>query len=588
MNNALAGAVAALLLPTALFAQNTELPAQRITGSAQTLYAASVLIDRAAIERAQANDVVELLRSVAGLEVNRSGGIGQQTSVFLRGAESNTTAILVDGVRINAALGGAALQNLRPSMIERIEVVKGPRAGQFGADAVGGVIHITTRSRGDDAGIRLRAGSQDTRDAGLHLRHDSGDAYFGLVADYLESDGISPFIGGSQPSGYRNFSGLLQGGGKLGDVDLDARYLISRGRGEYQSDGISFTPLAADFRNEVAAVSASEQVNETWYSRLTVSYANDDLRQLDSSDYARSTRRSLSWANQFQLGQQQISITAHGTRERIDMVSYGSIYDEERDYWGAHIEDSIRFGRQQLSLGVAYLDDEAYGDYLTWSAEYGIDLTAASQLFATAGSGVSAPLINERSGPYGNPDLDAEKARNIEIGLRHRSRRAGHYELRLFRLDTRDLIAFAGTGNANIARARNEGIELAWDWSTGPWALRANAVWQDPRNSDTDARLLRRARRTATAAVDRRFGEALDLGLEVIASGDRADVDAVSFAATTTAGYALVNLTAGYRLMPALTLRARVENLGDIDYQTVSGYQQPGRSYYVSLDYNWR
>lgn len=108
--------------PVLVTATRTPQPQSRIG-------AATIVIDRAQILAAQAGDLAELLRFNAGIDIGRSGGPGQITSAFIRGGESKHTLVLIDGVRVNPATsGGAALQNIAPDMIERIEIVKGPRS----------------------------------------------------------------------------------------------------------------------------------------------------------------------------------------------------------------------------------------------------------------------------------------------------------------------------------------------------------------------------------------------------------------------------------------------------------------------------
>jgi outer membrane cobalamin receptor len=106
-----------------------------------------IVITRAEIERSLAGDVASLLAGRPGLEIARTGGPGQPAAIFLRGTDSDHTTVLIDGVRINpGTIGGAALQNIQPESIERIEIIKGARASLYGTDAIGGVINIITRA----------------------------------------------------------------------------------------------------------------------------------------------------------------------------------------------------------------------------------------------------------------------------------------------------------------------------------------------------------------------------------------------------------------------------------------------------------
>ena len=131
-----------------------------------------IVISRDDIERSLASDVSELLQTHAGLEISRNGGPGQTTSLFTRGTESNHTVVLIDGVRINpGTIGGAALQNIAPESIERIEIVKGPRSSLYGTDAIGGVVQLFTRGA-----------AKDGCSAGATFGSDNTQQMFGDVA----------------------------------------------------------------------------------------------------------------------------------------------------------------------------------------------------------------------------------------------------------------------------------------------------------------------------------------------------------------------------------------------------------------------
>jgi len=148
--------------PVVVTATRTE------TGTDQVLASVDV-ISGAELLRLPAADLGDMLRMRAGVEVARLGGPGQQTSLFLRGTESNHVLVLVDGVRINpGTIGSAAIQNIAPELIERVEIVKGPRSTLYGSDALGGVINVITR-RGAAGGASIQAGAGTARRS--HLSH---------------------------------------------------------------------------------------------------------------------------------------------------------------------------------------------------------------------------------------------------------------------------------------------------------------------------------------------------------------------------------------------------------------------------------
>ena len=152
ISSPLAFAIAATLTSSVTFAQDeleeTVITATRTPVPLDSVGAPVIVITRSDIERSLASDVSELLQQQAGLEIARNGGPGQTTSLFTRGTESNHTVVLIDGVRINpGTIGGAALQNIAPESLERIEIVKGPRSSLYGTDAIGGVTSCSRAGR---------------------------------------------------------------------------------------------------------------------------------------------------------------------------------------------------------------------------------------------------------------------------------------------------------------------------------------------------------------------------------------------------------------------------------------------------------
>ena len=134
-----ASAVAESLESVVVTATRTDTPRSRVL-------APSIVVTRDQLDLFPAADVADVLRIQTGLEIARNGGPGQPASLFIRGADSNHALVMVDGVRINpGTIGGAALENIDPASIERIEVIKGPRSAVWGTDAIGGVVNVITR-----------------------------------------------------------------------------------------------------------------------------------------------------------------------------------------------------------------------------------------------------------------------------------------------------------------------------------------------------------------------------------------------------------------------------------------------------------
>ena len=546
------------------------------------------VITREELERLPAADIADALRLRAGIEIARSGGPGQQTSLFVRGTESNHVLVLVDGVRINpGTIGSAALQNLAPSMVERIEVVKGPRSTLYGSDAIGGVINVITR-RGAAAGTsaEVGGGSYDTRTAGLSAGWAGERADASLSASWLDSAGFPTRAGDTTDRGYRNLSVNGSARAAVGRFELGARAWHASGTSEYTDFFV--TPIDQDFVTSAASLEASVRPAEDWLSRLTVGHAVDEIEQNQSPDFLRTRRWQADWQNDVAVGERH-ALTAGVLLQREDAgsESYGLGFDTRTDSRLFYLQDQVAVGRQRLLLAAGYTDHDSFGGHFTWNAEYGVALAGSTSLWAAAGTAFRAPDATDRYGYGGNPELEPESSRSFELGVKHRLGERHQFALVAFRNDIDDLIQYVVTDytsyageNRNVERARITGVEASWQYSGGPWLARLGATLQDPQDLSNDTQLLRRARENFTLAVARRFGPH-ELSVDLLAAGARQDFgfpDPVRLDP-----YLLANLSARIALPRDWTLTARLENLLDEQYELARGYNTMDRSLFVSL-----
>jgi len=573
----------------------------------QTL-ASTIVIDRAQIEAAQAGDVAELLRFNAGLDIGRTGGPGQTTSVFIRGGESNHTLVLIDGVRVNPATsGGAALQNLSPDMIERIEIVKGPRTTLYGSDAIAGVINIITRSAGaQQIDAAIRGGSYGTVDGSAGYSNTVGNYGLSVNTQQQRSDGFSACAGGDSDSGYRNNTVNAKATAKTGIARFEARAFNAQGKTEtYDSCSPSFglNATAQEFRNQTLALSASSQLLSNWDSTLSLSRGEDRVRQYSSADTVRTIRPQLDWQNTVTvLPGLRALFGGQVYQERIDALSFGSTIHQVVDVSNGFLQAQYDNAHHHLLVAGSVFNHEAFDSRLTWNAEYGYDLYRRelykTTFIASAGTGFRAPDASDRFGFGGNPDLAPERSQNQEVGIRQRWGANQTWDLRAFRARYRNLISVEfdpsndptvdfGFRAVNVDRARNEGLEATYRYADALWSGSLTGIVQNPRDRSDDSALLRRARRSVTAQVRRELGRYY-ISTDVLGTSDRADIDAARGAPTKDSGYVLWNLGAGVRLPRGFSLSARAENLLDRQYQTAAGYNQAGRAGYATLRWQYR
>ncbi|UHQ23998.1 TonB-dependent vitamin B12 receptor [Lysobacter sp. 5GHs7-4] len=551
------------------------------------------------IARSQARSLPDLLRGRAGISIGNQGGLGKLTTLSLRGSETDHVLVLVDGIRMGSATSGlASFQDLPMALIDRVEIVRGPRSSLYGADAIGGVIQIFTRRDRDAVAPRgsVTVGSHGGREASAGIGGRIGRGWFGADAAYQRTDGINACNGSStlfagcfteEPDrdGYRNRSLSLRGGFDATDtLSFEGHALRAEGANEYDGSFVNYSEIV----QQVIGAKA------TWRPSETVSLQVSAGRNRDESDnflgnvangYFVTNRDSLTAQTDFGIGEGQLlSVGFDWLRDHADS---DTAYDKnERDNRAGFVQYQGRFGAQSLEASLRRDDNDQFGGHTTGSIAWGLGFAEHWRVTAGYGTAFKAPTFNELYYPFfGNPALRPEESKTWELGLAYRGER---FNARIdgFSTQVDDLIAYDASIFLpnNIERARVRGAEIGIDTTVAEWTVAASASFLDSENrvgffAGND--LPRRAKRSARVDIDRAFGD-FRFGLTAVASGARYDDVANS---RTVAGYGTLDLRAEYAFTPSWSLQARVANVFDRDYETISFYNQPGREWFLTLRY---
>ncbi len=600
----LASLLATAVLP-AVQAADTLSPivvtATRTARSADATLAPVTVITRADIERLQAASVPELLAGTPGLAIANNGGPGKATALFLRGTESDHVLVLVDGVKIGSAtLGTAALEHIPVDAIERIEIVRGPRASLYGSEAIGGVVQIFTRKGGGAPRVhgRLTAGSYGTTGGGAGLSGGGQNGWFALDVSARHTDGFnacdpaaaSAFAGcfTSEPDrdGYRNQAGSLRAGYRFGNgLSVDVHGLLTSGKVFY--DG-GFTNESEPFQRELGA-RLRWDVGETWGLSLSAGRSTDVSEDAkDGTPVSRFQTDRDSAGLQLDWAPGDAHMITLGADYLNDQVSGTTAYAvDERDDKGVFVQYQGRIGRHDLSLRLRRDDNEQFGNHTTGGLSVGHDFAGHLRLVASYGKAFKAPTFNELYYPgFGNDQLRPETSESVELGLRGRPA-WGRWAVSLYQTRIDDLIAFDATtfAPANIDEARIRGLEGELAGRLAGWDLQAALTLLRPENRGSGVNrgntLPRRARATLRLDADRQWGR-WRLGGTVLRVGKRYDDLANS---RELDPYTRVDLRAALDLGGHWSLQLKGENVFDADYQTAAFYNQPGASAYVTLRY---
>lgn len=563
------------------------------------------VLDAETIRRSQARSLVDLLRGRAGVNLTNQGGAGKLTTVSLRGAETDQVLVLIDGVRVGSATSGlTALQDLPVEMIERIEIVRGPRSSLYGSEALGGVIQIFTRRDRGAATFRFNvgAGSRGHREGGLGVGGsgrvaDDTTGWFGIDASLQRTDGIDACRGAGFPvfagcfvdgqtdrDGYRRHAFSLRGGLEIGErVELAAHALRVSGENDYDGGFVDNSDIVQRVLGAHLRWKATDAVDLHFGVGSHLDRSDNFLGDAPTGMF--QTRRDSATAQaDIALAEDHLlSVGADWLRDRVGGDT-GYVVDR-RGNRAAFAQYQGRFGAQDLQLALRRDDNDQFGGETTGNAAWGISVAERWRITAGYGTAFKAPSFNELYFPgFGNPALRPESSRTLEAGIGWRGERAS---LRLDTFATRaeDLIAFnaATFSPDNIERARLHGAELRFDGEALGWTLGASASWLRTENRapgpNRGKDLPRRAGETLRIELDRAFGD-FSLGFTGLAEGERWD-DLANIRRLD--GFATLDVRAEYRFGRDWTLQGRVANLFDERYETASFYRQPGREYFVSL-----
>ncbi len=535
---------------------------------------------------------LDAIATAPGVTINQNGAFGGLASVRIRGASTDQTLVLVDGVPFGdptAVGGGYDFSILDPADIERIEILKGPHSTLWGSDAIGGVVNIITKRAGEGFGGRafLEGGSFATIRGGGAVYGGGRAGDFRLSVSGLTSNGISKAEeddGNPERDGYDSYAVDGGGGVNLGCVRLEAKARYQTG--ETQIDG--FPPPTFSL-SDSDDKSSTDQLS--LHGRAIAPLFGDRLNNEISVGFTDITRNGSFGGFATKDEGDRLVLRYQGTAKLLDRhrIAVGA---EREETQANRDETSINavFGlleikpleRLTVSAGVRYDDHSTFGDEVTARAAAALAITETVTLRGSWGEGFKAPTIFQLTQSFGvlppNADLQPETSQAFDVGVDFAGF-DGRAKLHLtyFNRDTENLIIFAPNSRyENLARTEAQGLEASAELAlTDRVALNAGYAYIDAKDATTGARQIRTPRHSGDASLSYR-DERLSGALSVRYNGDEteglfgSDVDA----------WVRVDVSAAYAISETIELYGRIENLLDADYQQISGYGTPGLSGY--------
>ncbi len=579
------------------------------------------VITQTEIERRQTVAIADLLRATPGVTVTSNGGIGTTTSVNVRGADSDQTVALIDGVKLNDPStpgGGFNFGNLLTGNIERIEVVRGSQSVLWGSQAIGGVVNVITRAPTGDVSVNA-SGEYGWRDTARLVGNVSGK--FGPVSasvggGYFRSDGFSTFNearGATERDGYRNYGANAKFNVALSEgVSVDLRGFYSDGR-----TGIDgFAPPTFAFGDTPEFAKTRELVG---YAGLNAALFDGRLNNRFAYAITDTRRENVDLTG----GTSFETFDAKGRNERFEYQGNAELSDQFSATFGAETEKSSfrtsSFGSPfsfadarlssfygqintkpvaglNLSAGVRHDDHNIFGGQISFAANAAFTPNEGrTTIRASFGEGFKVPSLFQLFSDFGNGALKPESSKSWDAGI-VQTLLDGRMELGAtwFHRDTRNQIVFIScpvqTGICagrpfgtydNVAHTRAQGLEAGIALRpVDALQFRLNYTYADAENRANGLGLARRPKHSVNAAIDYDWAFGLKTGASATHIGDSFDN------ATNTralAGYVLVDVRAAYPVTNSVELFGRVENLFDEQYETTFRYGTPRRAAHVGI-----
>lgn len=597
-----------LLLPSMAVAEDVVITANRYEAPiTQTLSAVTVLTEED-IKQYQDSDLGTLLSRLSGVNLVSTGSLGSTSNVLLRGTSSSQVLVLVDGVpSISASTGQTSFASIPLSNIERIEVVRGPVSSLYGANGIGGVIQVFTKSpesTEDDVYVSGSYGSHNYHKLGAGFDFSTDKTRAAADIYYTGTDGFDSTTLDSDSNrdkdGFTQFSGNLSVDTRLSDnLLLGINHLQSSSTADYDSEcyaGFSPTPCSNDIdwqtQTDLSSSSLSLDYDVSDNTRLNSRIGRyvDDSVNSDGDDPASDTQFKTTGYTATAMAERSIDDATASVGIDVDAVELDSTtdYDEtERLNTGIFTSLSAYAGDFGLQGSLRFDNNSAYDTYTTGTLGASYLVTNSLEIVGTAGTAFRAPSFNELYFPnYGNENVEPEESQSFELALRQFTN-GGEWRISGYRIETTNLI---GTDPntftaANIEEARILGLELDITQQVGAFDLRLNTTLTDARDGE-DEQLDNRPEWTAFAALAYQRGQWL-FNTDIQAETGRKNGD------VSLGDYAIVGLGTRLQLNEDSSLSARLDNVLDEDYVTNydgfsdSYYNTAGRTFRVSAEYHF-
>ena len=535
------------------------------------------IIEPKILEQSPIASLPQLLQTDASINMVQSGGYGQTAAIFLRGTNSNHTLLLRDGVRLNSnTAGSASLPFIDTTDIKQIEVLKGPASVLYGADAIGGVVQLISKTpEKTGAFVTGEMGENNTYKAviGADLAQDG--FYAQVRGQRLETDGtpVTDAKNNKKASfDQKGYSAKI--GVEKERYAASVDYSENQGYSDYDNYG---NLVSQDFKNEIINLKGRVDILDNVALHARLSQFKDNIEQNSSSDYVHSTTKEAELYTKWQMTPAQNILLGSTFKDITGDVYSKSLfggqdvkYKESVDTIGYFAQHQYQHNGIETQVGIRVEDNDKFGTHTVGQGAVRYQVLPLTSIYANVGSAFRAPTTNDLYAiSWGaNPDLKPEESFSYEIGVDQKLNHNIDLGLSIYRNKVDNLISYQAGKLVNVNKATFTGGEASFKWQQDKLFLTTTYAYVQAKDDETKKDLTRRPRQSLTLTTGWDDG-VYGVSASVVAKSNSKDfADYPSTTPTTTPGYVSTNVNAYWQATPMIKLFTNIENIGDVNYKT--------------------
>lgn len=620
MNKTSLSLITATLLSTLHIQANTKIEDITITSSnklptsIQKTTASIAVISSQDIEEKGYLTVAQAISNISGITVSHSGGLGQATSFFVRGADAGKVLVLLDGMRLNDPStpdGRALLDSLTTSNIEQIEIIKGGSSSIWGSNASAGVINIITKEakNGVHGSLGLGYGSYHTKSADATLSYKDEKLTAQVLASYLDTDGFSALAPrDAEEDGYTNKNINL----KLGyafdtnnqlnlsynvintETEYDDPFSLSGADDEYSHATSDQSNIALDYLFTLDNYNAAFHASKGEYDRdyFTTGFFGD------GHNVYKATLKEYALINGYDYANGK-AVLGLEYKDIDGFNQYNTFPESQSDYTNKAVYLSNIYNINTHTLLETNLRYDGFSEFANKTTyKVGIKninqilqgLTASANYYTSYDAPSSYQLANTALGSLLKPSYT--KGFDISAGYKKL------LNITYFNNEVEDAIDYVSDpvtfigGYTNIdGTSQFSGLEVESEYIFTAYniILTANYTHLFDFEKEDGSELPRRAKDTLNASLSYYTDNDMHFGVDAQYIGDRLDTDGgfPVASAVPTGNYTVWNLNFSTKVMHNIDLSIHAKNIFDKEYQSVYNYATAGRSAYAKVTYSF-